>query len=47
MSLRDYFAGQALAGLLADHTLEGRGEDWAAVAYNAAEAMIAERAKRK
>jgi hypothetical protein len=44
MSLRDWFAGQALAGLLAS----GGAADWsndADNAYRAADAMIAERYK--
>lgn len=51
MSLRDWFAGQALAGLMSAHTSDGQwaapgGEDYAAKsAYAAADAMIAERAK--
>ncbi len=51
MTLRDYFAGQALAGLSSAHTQEG---EWtgtinmgntAEEAYKLADAMIAERAK--
>ena len=47
MSLRDWFAGQALMGVLADpncgHDL-GRTAEWA---YMCADAMIAEREKFK
>ena len=46
MSLRDYFAGQALAGLLAADTQERHDEEWMAVsAYSISDAMLAERAK--
>lgn len=48
MSLRDHFAGQALAGLLCsthpDHSAPS-WEAYAACAYGHADAMIAERAK--
>lgn len=47
MTLRDWFAGQALAGLLADPTL-GHGDtcgEWADRAYKFADAMLAARAK--
>jgi hypothetical protein len=54
MKLRDYFAGQALAGLLA-HTDEEGGEQWseeppntfAAWAYGYAEAMMEARRKQR
>lgn len=53
MSLRDWFAGQALAGLLAtgddfrDRTTERAGWEWhAKAAYAQADAMLAERSKR-
>ncbi len=42
MTLLDYFAGQALAGYLDNDTPPGA----ASLAYQAAEAMMAERAKR-
>ena len=45
MSLRDYFAGQALAGLMADPNAEGTPEAFARIAYQIADAMIAERNK--
>jgi len=48
MSLRDWFAGQALAGLLASGVAAARGqtcEDVAEIAYANADAMLAERAK--
>jgi hypothetical protein len=49
MTLRDYFAGQALAGMLGSQPVEGRAnpnyERWATVAYTFADAMIAERDK--
>jgi hypothetical protein len=44
MSLRDYFAGQALAGLL--HRHEGvNAAVWATAAYELADAMLAARAQ--
>ena len=45
MSLRDWFAGQALAGMTADHevTLVLKATDIASVAYKLADAMIAAR----
>lgn len=50
MSLRDYFAGQALAGMLAysalpDETSKCSAEDFAAAAYHQADAMIQERGR--
>lgn len=52
MSLRDYFAGQALAGILAGgfadtvpHDDVGGGDQAAAFAYQYADAMILERSK--
>ena len=50
MTLRDYFAGQALAGCLMNYTTTkfGFGEDDVAkCAYNYADAMIAESERRK
>lgn len=52
MSLRDYFAGQALAGWLgsfgADHEEdEVEGQTVAAFAYRIADAMLCERSKRQ
>ena len=44
MTLRDYFAGQALAGLLA-HPQVLTHETCANIAYKAADAMLAERSK--
>jgi hypothetical protein len=43
MSLRDWFAGQALAGMLADHERNGYPKDYAKNAYLFADAMIAAR----
>ncbi len=40
MTLRDWFAGQALAGLLSDHTRSGRLVVYADVAYEMADAML-------
>ena len=45
MSLRDYFAGQALAGLLAPSEGEGKCAYFAMMAYKFADAMLAEREK--
>lgn len=46
MSLRDWFAGQALAGMLAgDKTESGAWSAFALDAYNAADAMLKEREK--
>jgi hypothetical protein len=42
MSLRDWFAGQALAGAAVEITNTESAAKWA---YRAADAMIAERAK--
>lgn len=40
MSLRDYFAGQALAGMLANSTNHANGEQFAAMSYGVADAML-------
>ena len=46
MSLRDWFAGQALAGMIrANHRLTFAPPDDATWAYKIADAMLAERAK--
>ena len=45
MSLRDYFAGQALAGLTANASFDGKASAYAPVIYQFADAMIAERDK--
>ena len=52
MSLRDWFAGQALAGILAGgfadtvpHDGPGGGDEAAGFAYQYADAMLAERAQ--
>ena len=49
MSLRDYFAGQALAGILLDAGTARQVEDHtiAKSAYRLADAMLAEREKSK
>ena len=47
MSLRDYFAGQALAGLIACPNTSGDEEPFACNAYKFADAMLTEREKRK
>lgn len=43
MSLRDYFAGQALAGAMADSNVSGDPESLAEAAYTVADAMLAAR----
>lgn len=43
MSLRDWFAGQALTGLVADFWGDGKTADLARDAYKLADAMIAAR----
>lgn len=47
MSLRDYFAGQALIAIGSNDHVDGRGdaERHAVTAYQIADALIAERAK--
>lgn len=45
MSLRDWFAGQALAVMLYDVQLSGSFDRYANAAYGLADAMLAERAK--
>lgn len=47
MSLRDYFAGQALAGLLACMKTSGNKKDFAIDAYEQADAMLAARQKER
>lgn len=46
MSLRDWFAGQALAGLLADPEMNADPHPTARCAYNYADAMLAARKAR-
>ena len=43
MTLRDYFAGQALAGALADPTCDVSPIELAKIAYRDADAMLAAR----
>lgn len=49
MTLRDYFAGQALAGIMANSdlmiALDNRKQDPASCAYEIAKFMLCERAK--
>ncbi len=46
MTLRDWFAGQALAGYSANEQMHSTAHEIVAhVAYNAADAMLAERSK--
>lgn len=40
MTLRDWFAGQALAGLLACNNTAGKAGDFASDAYDYADAML-------
>lgn len=47
MSLRDWFAGQALAGMLADSNVTGTYDKLASAAYDMADAMLAARRERK
>jgi|LakMenE01Jun11ns_1017448.scaffolds.fasta_scaffold9709524_2 hypothetical protein len=47
MTLRDWFAGQALAGLLSDQTIKCMPDDFAESAYLAADAMLAAREATK
>ena len=46
MNLRDYFAGQALAGILADHTWDGTHESCAKACYQFADAMLEKRSMK-
>ena len=46
MSLRDWFAGQALAGMMADSFMHESAERIAFGSYAMADAMLAERAKK-
>lgn len=45
VTLRDYFAAKALAGMLADPQVTGKPELVAKAAYQYADAMLAERVK--
>lgn len=45
MTLRDWFAGQALAGMLADSEVIGEPISTARAAYQIADAMLMERSK--
>jgi hypothetical protein len=46
MTLLDYFAGQALNGMLADYNRIGEYRYYAFYAYNFAESMLQERERR-
>ena len=46
LTLRDWFAGQALAGLLATNRA-GAARDFAETAFRQADAMLAERERRQ
>jgi hypothetical protein len=47
MTLRDWFAGQALAGMLAGNPTESPNEEWfAGIAYTMADAMLVERERK-
>ncbi len=43
MSLRDWFAGQVIASVKAWHPADKRGKSAAVIAYEIADAMLAER----
>lgn len=45
MTLRDWFASQALAGMLADSNYTCSSKEAATAAYQYADAMLAERSK--
>lgn len=45
MSLRDWFAGQAIIGLLSDSERHGHLKEYAEIAYELADFMLAEREK--
>lgn len=45
MTLRDYFAGQAILGLIANPNNKGEATEAARIAYGIANAMLAERSK--
>lgn len=47
MTLRDWFAGQALAGMLSDHEVDVNANTFASISYDLADAMLAERAKER
>ena len=47
MTLLDWMAGQALAGILANPESEGEPKDFATTVYNIASAMLAEKARRE
>lgn len=47
MTLLDYFAGQALAGMLADPGVNGPCDKTAKAAFDYARAMLDEKAKRE
>ena len=45
MTLRDYFAAKAMAGMIANPGNEGEPKFFASIAYEMADAMLKERAK--
>lgn len=47
MTLRDWFAGQAVSGLYADHDFTGSHVDAAKCSYALADAMLAARNERQ
>lgn len=47
MTLRDYFAGQVLAGQIPYSKLVSEGNDVSRVAYDVADAMLEERGKHE
>lgn len=47
MSMRDYFAGQALAGIMAGHYVSNAADWVPTTAYRMADAMIEARSKKE
>ena len=47
MSLRDWFAGKALSGILSDNTVRDDPASFADIAYDMADAMIAARKSKQ
>ena len=47
LTLRDWFAGQALSGVLSDQNAQGSFDDICAIAYDYADTMLKEREKNE
>ena len=47
LTLRDWFAGQALAGMMANPEMRGGAKVYSADAYETADAMLAERERSR